>query len=1713
MPSEGYKNPILLTKGPQGRREYFDMSIEEKPKRAPLQGTQLMSTVATGAGGSVFQARVGALYLANMLTGVPSAFGLHCARVDTLRFEARYAGAHTDDIYCELRDKERSRLQLIQCKRGLNASAGDKDFIDALQGAWRDFLGLEGSPFNRACDVLVFATVAPATPANQAAKRLCELSRSSLNLEDFLLKIESKLFDSQHRRTWSAFKEVSKATLNDQYTDELVFDLLRRLRVDIHDLGTDSSQELSLVQALLASGQPGDSGDHIWHGLFSYVLEQGISVGTVTQETWRATAQVGIQEAIGRLIGQRGLGHIADRFSDRAGHQLALISTKLPHGMHVPRSQCLTQVLAGFDERQLVIVTGGPGAGKSAAIAELAPLLRESGPMFFFRADELDEPSLAAVQSLSAIPDAVGGMWKLLSSGTPTVVIDSLEKALEARNPSALEELLTLVRQNKGVRLCVTTRSYALNALYSLFLSDFSYQVVDVPLLTDAEISAAVAGTALEEVVTKDGGVREVLRAPYYLRLAFNYIAAGATLPQADGDDLRLRLWRERVSPSKGLPPGLAERRRVAFDEICYARTEHFAQFVEAPNDPKAVVSLVQDAVLVRDITDRVAPVHDVLEDWSLFFRVEREVRGAERDWGTLFGKLGSHAGMRRALRTWTAQRSAEGDGDAYSLLEAALTQDSAIPQLWRDEVVIGLLRSERVNELVAKLNSSISFDSASLLQRLSHLLRVACKGPTSIDYSSLTGDSENKEMALRLAMAAPVGKAWDVVVGLVGRAFSSMPPECHSWIVQLAEDATSHDEKWHEPSQRILDVFNMAEHFCLHDQESWYRDQSIGKRFYALLCRCAGADTNRFAAFIETLLQRLLDDADTRDSYAEERLEFMVNFKNCREASFFTPDLTWKVFWTLYTEPEPKVERHFGMTGLEAEFGLSNRAAHEFFPPSVLQGPFRSLLLFAWPKGVRYVVDLCNHAAASLSNTSANDASIVSPEHSPNGREHIHNFRLWAAYRGHSVTSYVLNAALMALEERLLIEAKAQPKIISQVIEVILEQGESSFTTGMVAGILMAHPELVTEKMLSIFNCSHFFTADIARSVQEATALAIHGGNDGLDDARQRERVASNRLPHRRQHLEGLALQLQFNRSDLREAIHRILDRHLEALKGAGEVPDGWRMALKRMDSRGLRLGEVVGDSKWISLEIADLEPELQQASDKAQDRMQRMNRISALRLWTGTVTGRFSASESEVTEKFSSPSEPYEEYLRLYAEIEDQEVDMLSGLDDELSCALIQAWPTDMSDALRWARALLLERTAVLEPIDARLRLTSSIGELQARTVILLAAVDPSYPKIIEALVNTVTEPMWKLRRVAARAISDDLRPKQPDMAELLTTGLAQYAEILGSMVERPRGRVRDHFVEARTATVRNLSDTLRQMEHRVRPSPKSLAAVKEWAIALIAARGEIADTWRVQSLLILARLMADQEEGSKRGQSDPGYVDFEARRELGELIAAELMRQPDGGSPLFTVLDHCLENAPDLSERVLESVLGECMKHEFSNSVAFWRVWDRATIKVFGDDSLRTKSRRSYSRFDKVLQTLLFCSMPWPRTWHDIELFRSRPQFIANCLLVLGDSRAGMEKLLRLMAGVGRVSAVPSALIQLRDALNRVPTDLFNDGNSLWHAETICRVAVHEHRETLIRDVNLRRATLDILDRLVGAGSSLGFQLRDYLATSPTAAPESA
>jgi len=344
-------------------------------------------------------------------------------------------------------------------------------------------------------------------------------------------------------------------------------------------------------------------------------------------------------------------------------------------------------------------------------------------------------------------------------------------------------------------------------------------------------------------------------------------------------------------------------------------------------------------------------------------------------------------------------------------------------------------------------------------------------------------------------------------------------------------------------------------------------------------------------------------------------------------------------------------------------------------------------------------------------------------------------------------------------------------------------------------------------------------------------------------------------------------------------------------------------------------------------------------------------------------------------------------------------------------------------------------------------------------------------------------------------------------------MVTGMANYAAALEVAAAAPYRGGRDRYVEARLKARKALAEALRHGEVTQRPSPKSLKGIKEWLIAVAAARTEQPPNWRVNALLVLLNLAADAEKRPRTYRGDKESVAYEAKLGLTKLFASELLSTTGAELvPLLEALDAYLDDAPELSSMTLEEALLASDRGGFAHADALWRLWDVAMKKVFADDALRKEDRWYSSRHEKNLTVLLFCSVPWKEGIYDFSLLKSRPRFISDALEAVGDTSRGLKYLLRLGAGVGRAKAVPASLPALRDAFSRAPADVLTDFNSLWHAETICRVAVHEHREALLKDVRLRLATLDILDRLVDAGSSLAFQLRDYLATSPSDAKES-
>lgn len=1677
------------------------MSDKEGSPRDPLTGKQVSSPVSTGGGGPLFQARTQALYLANMLTGLQTVQAVAGGRVRSVRFEARYAGAHTDDIYCEVDGIGGAGWRcFVQCKLSLEVLAGNAAFKDAFPAAWRDWHGQQA--FRRERDVLSIATSNPAHKSVDAARHVCELARASHDLADLTLKLETeRLKSAEVRDAWDVLKTASQGVLGSEYADDKLFSFLRCLRFDVHDVATEETQEIALFAGLLGTwcGQP-ERGNLIRGALTEYCLGMGTKPGTVTASSWRSSASADMQQVFDAgSVGAIGLAAAWHALCERAQRQLALVETKLPNGVRVDRLSLHAQVLQAEKGHQLVLVTGGPGVGKSGVMAGVAPILAERGPLFFFRGDELDAPTLDAALVAAGISGGVAALDTAMAAYPRlTLVLDSLEKALEYAKRGALEELLALAAKHDSVRVLITARSHALAPLQTNFLYRFSSCTTTVPPLGDGELNKAMSECGFSSDEVGEDRLRRVLKVPFYLRLAVLHRMAGRALQGGNDSELRKHLWTEGVAPSAAGAQGLSGRRRRVFDTVCFQRTERLSQFVDAPADLEAVEALVRDGILVRDPHGRVAPAHDVFEDWSLFFRVEREVADAEQDWKALFERLGTHSGLRRAFRAWATEQADSGQSDALSVLDHCVTSAEA-SSLWRDEAMIGLLRSNAAERLISRFEATLVKNGFALLKRMSHVLRVACKGP-SPSRQPPWGDSEMaKEAQIRSSMTTPVGDSWQHVVVFVERHKEALPKEAWRWVESLLSDACI-ELKWFEKTQVALSTFNLADYFLSKFDDHWSRDDSLGKRYFKLYLKTLFNAPERAKVYLDGLIASVEDsEAGSRNFQAEQKLDFALDFLNVEAWAAALPRTVCSALLSMYIDKGERVPSRNGYFRHErGSYGFKQHGPSKFSPASPMSGPFRHLLNLRPAIGIAFIVELANSAASTYQANSESSVLVVAAEESPNGSEHLHTVEFWCAYRAIGSADDLLASALMALEERLLFDAARGAESVRPNLEWILDNGTSSLTTAVAVSILTAHPDLAPDLAFRVFKSKEFFFADRTRMTHEGQASFFIAGVGLTDEFKRMERTTSAGLEHRRVDLECLVLRMQVEQPELRERIFSVLDEHLRQSSALPEEEQDstWRIALKRMDLRALRLGPPVGDGQHRALVIADLDEDLAEKSARANERMVQMNRKARLQLWTKSAIGR--RKEDDIS--FATPRAVLDELEAVRAAESDDERRFHPARDHEVAAALVMTMLGQDNEVDAWAMGMLLDPKKL--PVESEYE-SANVWQDIARAVVRLAAKRSDDSRVGPALARIAVNQHQSVRRALAEAIRANRSAVGVATVKAISLGMARYAQLVGAASEKDWTHRKESHGAARRLAERELRVRLSGGEL---PEPllsgERLFNPMDWCAALCAC-GDVEDwAWMQSTANALYDLAGEPRRGSARREEFP----YDARQEVAALLARELMRDGARGVLAQQKLHQLLDATPEFAAEVLHHVdaIAE-VPHNRPPGRRFWQVWDGASGEVLRRPELRSGY---HSSFEKPLRELLFVGDVgdrWKEGVYHLAVFDERPNFVAESLKEAGDTSVGLEACLTLMYGVGRQSSIPSALPALSDAIQSHGPEAFEIRNAEWNAETICRIAVHEHRASLLKSKPLRAATLSILDGLVEAGSSIGFLLRDYLATA--------
>ena len=200
-------------------------------------------------------------------------------------------------------------------------------------------------------------------------------------------------------------------------------------------------------------------------------------------------------------------------------------------------------------------------------------------------------------------------------------------------------------------------------------------------------------------------------------------------------------------------------------------------------------------------------------------------------------------------------------------------------------------------------------------------------------------------------------------------------------------------------------------------------------------------------------------------------------------------------------------------------------------------------------------------------------------------------------------------------------------------------------------------------------------------------------------------------------------------------------------------------------------------------------------------------------------------------------------------------------------------------------------------------------------------------------------------------------------------------------------------------------------------------------------------------------------------------------------------------------MTVLLAAVERAPDIAAVVLKDLV--YTEDESPSGERFWTIWQRCANVALENQAIRGPSRVvGYSEQRKLIRTFLFTESQWKeglKAWKPLESHRD---FVQQAFMQVGDTPAGFAALVQMLQTVAGF-LLPDALVNLDEARSRCSNEpLLENESARVELELLLRDCVLSMGSQLRSREVVRNAALNLLDHLVNEGSSLAFQLREFM-----------
>ncbi len=1669
-----------------------------------MNGKSVASPVSTGGGGEQFEQHVAALALGLLLVrGIPPV--LTDTSVAEVHLQTRHLGWHTDDLLVIGERSDESRRQLaLQVKRSFRVSVGDADCRKTILGMWNDF---RSDRFDASQDQLAVATLHGTSVLLRDLVSLLECARASIDAEDFGRRLELDGFVSKRAKEHN---RNIRQILIDQGVESLDEDLywrfLRVISVLSFDLNTATAQTEAWMLSLLTACSAYGSGSNEAARAAWATLLQCVGKGRPAAKSY----------ARGDLPPELRRRHTPVSAADRSGLTVLVehgqtvrdgIRLVVGDGYTIERSTQVQALAAKLAVHQVVIVSGVAGSGKSAMARELLAQLEDRYPVLSFQAVEFAtahvDQTLANAQTSLNLQQLIA---LLAGHDRKVVLVDGVERLLECSVRDGFSQLLQLTRKDPSTQIVLTVRDYSLETvLRALIPAELNPEIFEVPALTDAELDAVGDGVQTLKQALGNAPLRAFLRTPYLVDLASWLRWEEAPFP-ASLREFRQEVWRKLIRDDGHAGDGMPMRRERAFLDIAWRRAMELRPFV-APcvDDPGAVEALSRDSLVTTspNSSSVYAVTHDVLEDWGVLRLIDDQFEESEGSPRALEQAVGGRPAIRRGVRQWLAERFEMDAGNAQALVFRVI-EDEGLEAYFRDDCLVAALRSESAAGFVDACRLRIVRGDFDLLYRVTHVLRVACKeSPKWLDVPGLPSQ-----------MLVPTGGGWAPTLRLVLDLIDELLPKHGQIVLGLVEDWASQIGGRNTAPAGVAAAGAIVDR--LLQEFEGYGSRDARERTLKVVTKIPGV-----VAQFKDLMER------ARTCGHEDRIAFglfeLVAAKLeggcvCREfPNEVTALLDARLRLSDADRERNRSLRKRSILGINHRFGVRRLPIGSYNPPSAWQGPFLALLGCHPTKAVRFILRLLNHAGRSYAAEQRLGKISLSI---PNGGtvEQWANGSLYGLYRGTNMGPNSIVSLLMALESWLLSLGEMDGDVLEGWLLRVLRNSNNVMATGVVASVCVAYPDKAGKAGLALLSSREIVQLDRERlALEYSSAFEIGFGLDPRRHIFERERLASNKLPHRRKDLESLAVGLHFGKD--REEVWSIIDRHRERERvsaESGEDTRAWRLALHRMDVRGyepqnapegvdVEDSEVAGD--WMYFGPGKAETDVQEKVDetaRSASAIERFLRLENLgrKVWERDA----SVGDVEWRTRLLAEARAVEREL-------DEPMEFLRDGPGFAAAVCIRDHLDELDEGeFEWcAKRVDFEvrrKSGTTDPADRSGKLFHA--DRACASVVPLLAVHPVQAVGTDAtalLSLALTHPINQVSEYAFGGVGAFLGEEHKSLA-LQCAAAAAYRSRLALAVREARRHRRaagidggpDPFASIVPAVRQGIKDRTLNPEEELRlldfGSPVRGAAVR----ALLAVFERRPD-WK-ESRWFYSRvarwLVGEWRDGARGAQRRSRNYELES--DALRLLAGFVLRLPEPEA--VQVSAPVVEAVANQRQEVEHFVAGLIMYADGNSDDCFWELWQRLADAI-------ARSPWGQGLKDETLSGLgllhmIFLGPYWKedaKQWHRLEGHAYRLDELASSLpATVPVMRAYTDYLSRVGHGsLPKAFEVVGQVVGKGDGIR-----IASDSSVAFNLETLLRPFVYSQPHRIKTDPPLREAVLNILDALVAGRSASAYRMRDDFVT---------